>query len=99
VLGSPYPIRQGSLTDALNPNYLITFTDGYLTIVPGSVVPDDRALQLALIQSAQEWLVPACLPVRAEGMPGVFAIEQRRLDRASGGIRVGSGSMCRATPL
>ncbi len=33
-------------------------------------MPTSRALQLALIQSKRDWLLPCCLPVRTESMPG-----------------------------
>jgi hypothetical protein len=97
---SPYLISQGTITDANNPNYLIAFTPGYLTIVPGAVSPESPALQLALTQSATEPFVSACLPIPDGDILGKeFAQAQRRLDRAGGNIRIDSGPVCRATPL
>jgi len=99
VLGSPYRITQGTLTDASNPNYLITFTGGYFTVVPGSVTPDNRALELALIQARQEWFAPACVQPQTVSLPGVFAVEQERLDRAASSLRTSPRPICRASLL
>jgi filamentous hemagglutinin family protein len=37
VLGGPYAITQGTVTDAANPNYTIGFTPGALTITPAAL--------------------------------------------------------------
>jgi len=99
VLGSPYRITQGTLTDASNPNYLITFTGGYFTVVPGSVTPDNRALELAVIRARQEWFAPACGQPQTASLPGVFAVEQERLDRAASSLRISPRPICRASLL
>jgi filamentous hemagglutinin family protein len=45
VAGGPYAITQGTVTNANNPNYLITFTDGQLVITPAplTIAANDAA--------------------------------------------------------
>jgi hypothetical protein len=45
VTGSPYAITQGTLTNAANPNYVIAFTNGALTITPAplTIAADNKA--------------------------------------------------------
>jgi hypothetical protein len=45
VAGSPYAITQGTVTNANNPNYQITFVNGQLVITPAplTITADDKA--------------------------------------------------------
>lgn len=98
--GSPYAILQGTVTDASNPNYAISFVPGDLTITPSTVALDNRALQVGLERAPQGPFTPGCFAKSDEDRLGKeFAKAQQRLDRAGKSPRAKASGVCRIASL